>query len=104
MTIDNLWESFQLNVDKMPSTGTEWSTNKWFQWLDDNTGIAKAQCRCSLRGYIYIDQEGTLMPSGMPDYQEGVNLNNLPPVRYILPIPSDAISRSNGAYQNYYGY
>lgn len=104
LTIDNLWESFQLNVDKMPSTGTEWSTNKWFQWLDDNTGIAKAQCRCSLRGYIYIDQEGTLMPSGMPDYQEGVNLNNLPPVRYILPIPSDAISRSNGAYQNYYGY
>ena len=25
-------------------------------------------------------------------------------LRYILPIPRDAISRSNGTYKNYYGY
>ena len=40
----------------------------------------------------------------MPWYSLETDLNSLPPVRYILPIPSDAISRSNGTYVNYYGY
>ena len=66
--------------------------------------LARADCRCSLRGYIYIDQQGSLFPSDMPWYSLETDLNSLPPVRYILPIPSDAISRSNGTYVNYYGY
>lgn len=106
LTIDNQWENFGLNGKYMPSTtGTDaWNQAMWFNWLDDETGLAKAQCRCSLRGYIYIDQAGILTPSTMPDYTSLSVLENLPPVRYILPIPSDAISRSNGQYQNYYGY
>ena len=106
LTIDNQWSNFGLNGKYMPSTtGSDaWKTAVWFDWLDSNTGIAKAQCRCSLRGYIYINDEGTLMTKSIPEYSSSVNLNSLPPVKYILPIPSDAISRSNGAYKNYYGY
>jgi hypothetical protein len=108
--VDNLWKNLgsypSEHTDRMPlTTGDDaWNTSKFFNWLDDNTGIAKAQCRCSLRGYIYINEEGTLTPATMPEYTESVNFENLPPVRYILPIPSDAISRSKGTYQNYYGY
>ena len=29
---------------------------------------------------------------------------DLPVVRYLLPIPREAITRSEGVYQNYYGY
>ena len=32
------------------------------------------------------------------------NFKNLPAVRYLLPIPDEAIARSNGAYRNYYGF
>ena len=98
---------YQLNhADRLPSiTGSDaWSQAEWFRWIDENTGIARADCRCSLRGYIYIDQQGSLFPSDMPWYSLETDLNSLPPVRYILPIPSDAISRSNGTYVNYYGY
>lgn len=108
--VDNLWANLGMfpseHPDRMPSTtgNDPWSTAMFFDWQDQNTGIAKAQCRCSLRGYIYIDEEGRLIPSTMPNYTHDVNFNALPPVRYILPIPSDAISRSNGQYKNYYGY
>ena len=89
----------------MPITGSDaWNTANMYQWLDDNTGIAKANCRCSLRGYIYIDEGGTIYPSSMPEYSSDAVLENLPPVRYILPIPRDVISRSLGQYKNYYGY
>lgn len=104
--VENLWQNFGLNVDKRPdaSGSTDWTSAILFNWLDDNLGIAKAQCRCSLRGYIYVNEEGTLIPSGMPGYSESVNLSTLPPVRYILPIPDDAVARSKGTYKNYYGY
>lgn len=109
--VDCLWknipvEYLQEHSDRLPPlTGSDaWSEGILFNWLDDNTGYAKAECRCSLRGYIYIDQQGQIFPSGMPQYTSDVNLEQLPPVRYILPIPSDAISRSKGEYKNYYGY
>lgn len=108
LKINNLWENWGLHVKEMatvPTTGSDaWSQTTLFNWLDDNTGIAKAQCRCSFRGYIYIDQGGTIYPAGMPDYSSEAVLSTLPPVRYILPIPRDVISRSLGQYQNYYGY
>ena len=88
------------------TTGSDaWQTvdGNWYKWLDDNTGIARAECRCSLRGYIYVNQQGRLI-SEAPEYNDAVNLKALPAVRYILPIPRDAINRSNGLYKNYYGY
>ena len=90
----------------MPQEGGEedWKKAYLFDWLDDDTGIAKAPCRCSIRGYIYIDQAGTMTTKNIPEYTSGINLSTLPPVRYILPIPNDVISRSIGQYKNYYGY
>ena len=105
-SIDNLWENWGLNGKRMPSEGgTEaWTRAYLFDWLDENTGIAKAQCRCSLRGYIYIDQAGTLKTTNIPEYNGEIDFSKLPPVRYILPIPKDVVSRSIGQYKNYYGY
>lgn len=107
---DCLWKSFDVNylmnhADRLPSTtgSNAWTTGQWFTWTDDNTGFAKAECRCSLRGYIYISESG-ILESEAPRYTSPSVLENLPPVRYILPIPSDAISRSQGEYKNYYGY
>lgn len=104
--IDNLWESWGNNGKLMPQEGGSegWTRAYLFNWIDENTGTAKAQCRCSIRGYIYINTDGDIMTSGIPQYSDEVNLSTLPPVRYILPIPRDVISRSLGQYKNYYGY
>ncbi len=108
LTINNLWETWGLHIKEMstvPITGSEaWSEAKFFNWLDDNTGIANANIRYAVRGYLYIDEGGTLFPSTMPEYTSDDVLDNLPPVRYILPIPRDVVSRSVGQYKNYYGY
>lgn len=105
-SIDNLWDSWGLNSKKMPNEGGSegWQRVYLFNWIDENTGIAKAECRCSIRGYIYINEAGTIMTTNIPEYSDEVNLSNLPPVRYILPIPRDVVSRSIGQYKNYYGY
>lgn len=112
--VDNLWA--KLSSDYVREHGTPsttgsnaWSQTDWYQayWYDDDTGIAKAQCRCSLRGYIYIDESNQLYINGVRNnewFDTSTDLDALPVVRYILPIPNDAISRSNGTYQNYYGY
>lgn len=104
LTIDNQWENFGLNGKYMPSTtgADAWTQSSWMNWQND-TG-ATPQIRCSLRGYIYIDVEGNKIPASMPELSAGMDYSILPPVRYILPIPQDAIQRSNGAYKNYYGY
>ena len=104
LTIDNLWENFGLNGKYMPSTtGSDaWRQGAWFSWQNDNG--ARPEVRCSFRGYIYINVEGTKIPASMPELSAGMDYSTLPPVRYILPIPQDAVTRSNGVYKNYYGY
>ena len=104
LVIDNLWENFGLNGKYMPSTtgADAWKQATWFDWQND-TG-ARPEVRCSLRGYIYIDVEGNKTPASMPELSAGMDFSALPPVRYILPIPQDAVTRSNGVYKNYYGY
>ncbi len=106
--LNNLWENWGVHVKEMgevPITGSDaWTEADLFNWIDENTGIAKANCRCSVRGYIYIDESGTLFPTNMPDYSSNEVLETLPPVRYILPIPRDVVARSLGKYKNYYGY
>ncbi len=54
----------------------------------------------SLRGYIQGDEYGN---TPVPDLAE-TPAEQLPVVRYILPIPQSVISRSQGAYSNAYGY
>ncbi|MCR5696585.1 MAG: RagB/SusD family nutrient uptake outer membrane protein [Marinilabiliaceae bacterium] len=57
----------------------------------------KDGCRYSFRGYIYANESDKVSLTA-------TDVNSLPAVRYILPISQTYISRSNGAYQNYYGY
>ena len=114
---DNKWQNweylltnygqsvFEDELKKCPTTGADpWSQVYWFSWFDDNTNVANAACRLSVRGYIYMDLSENLLPAGMPEYNDESVLDKLPTLRYIMPIPQDAITRSNGAYKNYYGY
>ncbi|MDE6037161.1 MAG: RagB/SusD family nutrient uptake outer membrane protein [Duncaniella sp.] len=77
-------------------------------WVNDET--PKNEIHFSLLGYIYADENDWLKivdngnkiscpePSTNPTYA------TLPVLRYILPIPNDAIRRSGGKYVNQYGY
>ena len=90
---------------EIEATGSGWTRalTSWFTW-ETSDGLPQPDCRLSVRGYIYTDESGNLYPAGMPQYNNDDVLNRLPVLRYILPIPRDAISRSNGTYKNYYGY
>ena len=76
-------------------------------WMED-AGYPKAQILYSLYGYIRGNEQSRIILN--VDGTEtnidplGYNVNNLPPVRYILPIPREAIARSNGAYTQHCGY
>ena len=80
-------------------------------WSNDD-GTPKNQIVYSLYGYIRIDQGGNIVvvDNGVaqkfninPDDAQA-NINRLPAVRYLLPIPEEAIARSGNVYKNYYGY
>ena len=92
------------------SNSVGWSSTE-LAWSNDD-GTAKNQILYSLYGYIRTDQGNNIVvvdngvaqrfnvnPSNAQD-----NFNRLPAVRYLLPIPQEAIARSSGAYRNYYGY
>ena len=102
---DNLWMDYGIDyreeLDNIPKTGDDaWTSATWFNWEDTNLGIPTAACRLSVRGYIYADQANELHP----DLDAFTPATDLPTLRYILPIPEDALLRSNGTYKNYYGY
>ena len=50
-----------------------------------------------------VDNSGSTVIFNVDNNMEN-NLRRLPAVRYLLPYPQEAISRSNGVYKNYYGY
>lgn len=79
--------------------GQPWTASDMFQFANDDA-TPKAQCLYSLRGYISANEFGAFKPNDMWE----MPAEQLPPVRYILPIPQTVIQRSGGAYQNYYGY
>lgn len=76
-------------------------------WMED-AGYPKAQILYSLYGYIRSNEQSriTLNVDGSETTIDplGYNVDNLPAVRYILPIPREAIARSNGAYTQHCGY
>ena len=76
-------------------------------WMED-AGYPKGQILYSLYGYIRSDERGNifLKENGKETKIDptGTDVNNLPPVRYILPIPKEAIARSNGVYKQHFGY
>ena len=87
--------------------GVTWKTAEFYQWSND-LGPTN-QCKYSFYGYIRHTEQGNivLVRDGIETPFEGnsvPSVNELPPVRYILPYPNAAIQRSAGAYKNYYGY
>ena len=84
-----------------------WNRADFYQWGDVDTGTPKDQCKYSFYGYIRCDDSGNLwiIRNGVQQQFSSIPAAaDLPPVRYILPYPNDAIQRSAGAYKNYYGY
>lgn len=80
-----------------------WSKVTFFDWWNTTDGLPKDQMLYSYYGYIRGDYNGII--SVVRDGKtETPSVDNLPPVRYILPYPNSAIQRSAGAYKNYYGY
>ena len=84
----NPWEATQ-------HPGTGWEMVTLYEWFNPDTSIPRNQILFSFKGYI---------KGGPTGNWESFNPNNLPPVRYILPIPNQVVTLSNGLYKNSYGY
>ena len=86
----------------------------FFNWFYPEDGYARNQVLYSLYGFIhggatsdktnyYFVRNGVEESIGnLGAFQ--ANPANLPVVRYLLPIPREAITRSGNFYKNYYGY
>lgn len=86
----------------------EWKTAE-LAW--GNEAGVKNEVLYSLFGYIRGDENSNIImvnnsgatttvdPSSLVN-----NLSSLPAVRYLLPYPQEAITRSGNVYKNYYGY
>lgn len=111
--VDNLWNQINFShvydEDKPQTAGADaWNADIWGAWEDQNTGTANTGSRLGFVGYIYADRNGVLQAGekgyGSDQHFNDRNWDALPSVRYIMPLPEDAISRSEGQYKNYYGY
>ncbi len=84
-----------------------WTDTQFYNWMNDD-GTAKAQILYSLYGYIRGTDTGSfvIINNGVPQTIDplGFNVKELPVVRYLLPIPQEAITRSSGVYTQHYGY
>ena len=79
------------------------------KYWKDGSENAENSVLYSLYGFIKADRDnksifminrnGTYTP-----FDISTELTDLPVVRYLMPIPREAITRSEGAYKNYYGY
>ena len=95
------------------SASLAWQENAEFytKWWDENEGVPQAAVRYSLYGFIHCGTTSGnysniyLVRNGVEEQvKEGQHpaMSDLPVVRYLLPIPREALQR--GGYQNYYGY
>ena len=92
------------------SSNISWTETN-LAWSNDD-GSPKNQILYSLYGYIRTDEggnivvvnNGSVQPFSIDKSSAEANFNRLPAVRYLLPIPQEAIARSAGVYKNYYGY
>lgn len=70
--------------------------------------MPKQQVLYSLYGYIRGSETGeiNIVDNGKaePINLIGYNTNKLPVVRYLFPIPQEAIARSGNRYKQHYGY
>lgn len=82
---------------------SDWTKETLFGWWNGTDGIPENQMLYSFYGYIRGDERGGIYVV-RDGKTEAPSVDNLPPVRYILPYPNSAIQRSAGVYKNYYGY
>ncbi len=82
-----------------PEGATTWENQEFLTQMQKDGAPDQKACY-SLRGYIVGDEFGG---TPVPDLFD-VPAEQLPVVRYILPIPQSVISRSQGTYTNAYGY
>jgi len=94
------------SVDKIEWTEAAEFFNKWY---DEDGGYPQAAIRYSLYGYIRggvdVGDYGNiyLIDNGVAKRVDGGQiLTEYPVIRYLLPIPREALRR--GGYTNYYGY
>lgn len=89
--------------DEMPNA-------EFYTWFYPEEGYARNQVLYSLYGFIHggLNDKTSfyLVRNGIEEQINEFELEptNLPVVRYLLPIPREAITRSEGVYKNYYGY
>lgn len=77
--------------------GADYKVATFYEWRgSDDSEYPAAQCTYSMRGFVRMGTDN--------DNYETMDVNNLPPVRYILPVPAKVVQLSNGLYKNYYGY
>ena len=84
-----------------------WLYADFYKWGNDANGQPVDQCKYSYYGYIRCDDSGNLWiirDGALTQFSGLAALNDVPPVRYILPYPGTVIQRSSGEYKNYYGY
>ena len=111
--IDDIYEPVSPRAITGLSTASNtiaWTTTT-LAWSNDD-GTPKNQIIYSLFGYIRINQAGNIvivdngsaLPFSINSDDAQANISRLPAVRYLLPIPDEAIARSGNIYKNYYGY
>ncbi len=97
--------------DESPENKVAWTESADFysKWYDEDGGYPQAAVRYSLYGYIRggvnAGDYGSiyLIDNGVAKKIEGGQiLTEYPVIRYLLPIPREALRRGN--YTNYYGY
>lgn len=117
-TDNNLPYEAILEPNNDAATKLEWQTDKDFynKWYNEDGGYPQAAVLYSLYGYIRGGSENTLEYSRVylitgPNNSDRIQITmgetiptEFPAVRYLLPIPREAITRSAGQYKNYYGY
>ncbi len=93
------------------STSIAWETgdnSAYYSWFSEGTGTPTSQVLYSLYGYIRGSELGTIyiVRNGVPEAVDplSVDRDNLPVVRYMFPIPQEAVVRSGNRYQQHYGY
>ena len=94
------------SVDKISWTE---SAEFYSKWYDEDGGYPQASVRYSLYGYIRGGVDAGdygniyLIDNGVEKKVDGGQiLTEYPVIRYLLPIPREALRR--GGYSNYYGY
>lgn len=107
MMLPSAFNDIKKEYSNIPSS--EWQQEDYFAWVDGE-GEIRNEIRYSLLGYIYMTDMGLLriIRNGNEENPKTpsaeITADDLPVVRYILPIPRSEIARSKGQYVNKYGY